>query len=104
MRTSSPYVQIRRKYLTMLMDLDVEQLRIPEQEYSEFSRICRDLPQIGDAVMITCAKGGVQFSASGELGTGIIKLSQTNSVGSEDEESLPPEVEYRIADMGHIKY
>uniref|UniRef100_A0A8C8C1C5 Proliferating cell nuclear antigen PCNA C-terminal domain-containing protein n=1 Tax=Oncorhynchus tshawytscha TaxID=74940 RepID=A0A8C8C1C5_ONCTS len=48
-------------------------------EYSEFSRICRDLPQIGDAVMITCAKGGVQFSASGELGTGIIKLSQTNS-------------------------
>ncbi|KAM9438779.1 proliferating cell nuclear antigen-like isoform 1-T2 [Salvelinus alpinus] len=86
MRTSSPYVQIRRKYLTMLMDLDVEQLRIPEQEYSEFSRICRDLPQIGDAVMITCAKGGVQFSASGELGTGIIKLSQTNSVGSEDEE------------------
>uniref|UniRef100_A0A8C7LB55 Proliferating cell nuclear antigen n=1 Tax=Oncorhynchus kisutch TaxID=8019 RepID=A0A8C7LB55_ONCKI len=44
-----------------------------------------DLPQIGDAVMITCAKGGVQFSASGELGTGIIKLSQTNSVGSEDE-------------------
>uniref|UniRef100_A0A8C7V900 Proliferating cell nuclear antigen PCNA C-terminal domain-containing protein n=1 Tax=Oncorhynchus mykiss TaxID=8022 RepID=A0A8C7V900_ONCMY len=44
-----------------------------------------DLPQIGDAVMITCAKGRVQFSASGELGTGIIKLSQTNSVGSEDE-------------------
>lgn len=35
--------------------------------------------------MITCAKGGVQFSASGELGTGIIKLSQTNSEGNEDE-------------------
>uniref|UniRef100_A0A8C7VB01 Proliferating cell nuclear antigen n=1 Tax=Oncorhynchus mykiss TaxID=8022 RepID=A0A8C7VB01_ONCMY len=105
----------KRKYLTMLMNLDVEQLRIPEQEYSEFSRICRDLPQIGDAVMITCAKGRVQFSASGELGTGIIKLSQTNSVvkatGTEDNLLLRSTwrlcstcVENRIADMGHIKY
>lgn len=51
----------------------------------EFSQICRDLSQIGDVVMITCAKGRVQFSASGELGTGIIKLSQTNSEGNEDE-------------------
>uniref|UniRef100_A0A4W5P694 Proliferating cell nuclear antigen n=1 Tax=Hucho hucho TaxID=62062 RepID=A0A4W5P694_9TELE len=84
-------------YEMKLMDLDVEQLRIP-MKYSEFSRICRDLPQIGDAVMITCAKGGDQFSASGELGTGIIKLSQTNSVVK------ATEVEYRIADMGHIKY
>ncbi|CAB1332831.1 unnamed protein product, partial [Coregonus sp. 'balchen'] len=47
------------------MDLDVEQFRIPEQEYSEFSQILRDLSQIGDAVIITCAKGGVQFSACG---------------------------------------
>ncbi|XP_064873095.1 proliferating cell nuclear antigen-like [Oncorhynchus nerka] len=80
-------------YETKLMDLDVEQLRIPEQEHNcvvkmqsgEFSRICRDLSQIGDAVMITCAEGGVQFSASGELGTGNIKLSQTNIVDNEDE-------------------
>ncbi|XP_031658831.1 proliferating cell nuclear antigen [Oncorhynchus kisutch] len=80
-------------YETKLMDLDVEQLRIPEQEHNcvvkmpsgEFSRICRGLSQIGDAVMITCAEGGVQFSASGELGTGNIKLSQTNIVDNEDE-------------------
>lgn len=64
-----------------------------EQEYScvvkmpsgEFARICRDLSQIGDAVMISCAKDGVKFSASGELGTGNIKLSQTSSVDKEDE-------------------
>lgn len=51
----------------------------------EFARICRDLSQIGDAVMISCAKDGVKFSASGELGTGNIKLSQTSSVDKEDE-------------------
>lgn len=51
----------------------------------EFSRICRDLSQIGDAVMISCAKDGVKFSASGELGTGNVKLSQTSNVDKEDE-------------------
>lgn len=51
----------------------------------EFARICRDLSQIGDAVMISCAKDGVKFSASGELGTGNVKLSQTSSVDKEDE-------------------
>lgn len=66
---------------------------VQEQEYScvvkmpsgEFARICRDLSQIGDAVMISCAKDGVKFSASGELGTGNIKLSQTSNVDKEDE-------------------
>ncbi|XP_035291624.1 proliferating cell nuclear antigen [Anguilla anguilla] len=80
-------------YEMKLMDLDVEQLGIPEQEYScvvkmpsgEFARICRDLSQIGDAVMISCAKDGVMFSASGELGTGNIKLSQTSNVDEEDD-------------------
>uniref|UniRef100_A0A673WPD9 DNA sliding clamp PCNA n=1 Tax=Salmo trutta TaxID=8032 RepID=A0A673WPD9_SALTR len=133
-------------YEIKLMDLDVEQLRIPEQEYNcvvkmpsgEFSQICRDLSQIGDAVMITCAKGRVQFSASRELGTGNIKLSQTNIVDNEDESvrevkeqvwliftlnyrylnffsratplpntvtlCMSEVVEYRIADIGHIKY
>lgn len=51
----------------------------------EFARICRDLSQIGDAVMISCAKDGVKFSASGELGTGNVKLSQTSNVDKEDE-------------------
>uniref|UniRef100_A0A3Q3KFW0 DNA sliding clamp PCNA n=1 Tax=Monopterus albus TaxID=43700 RepID=A0A3Q3KFW0_MONAL len=135
-------------YEMKLMDLDVEQLGIPEQEYScvvkmpsgEFARICRDLSQIGDAVMISCAKDGVKFSASGELGTGNVKLSQTSNVDKEDEavtiemnepvqlifalnylnfftKATPlsktvtlsmsadiPLVEYKIADMGHIKY
>ena len=56
------------------MDLAGEQLGIPEQEYScavkmpsgEFAHICRDLSHIGDAVVISCAKDGAKFSASGE--------------------------------------
>lgn len=66
---------------------------LQEQEYScvvkmpsgEFARICRDLSQIGDAVMISCAKDGVKFSATGELGTGNVKLSQTSNVDKEEE-------------------
>uniref|UniRef100_A0A8C7Q5V3 DNA sliding clamp PCNA n=1 Tax=Oncorhynchus mykiss TaxID=8022 RepID=A0A8C7Q5V3_ONCMY len=136
-------------YEMKLMDLDVEQLGIPEQEYScvvkmpsgEFARICRDLSQIGDAVMISCAKDGVKFSATGELGTGNVKLSQTSNVDKEEEAvsiemnepvqlifalnylnfftkatplsktvilsmsaDIPLVVEYKIADMGHVKY
>jgi len=38
---------------------------------TEFQRICRDLSQIGESVVICCTKEGVKFSASGDLGTGI---------------------------------
>lgn len=49
-----------------------------DQDYSctvkmpsgEFGRICRDLSQIGDTVIVTCAKDGITFSCSGDLGTG----------------------------------
>ncbi|XP_020635824.1 proliferating cell nuclear antigen isoform X2 [Pogona vitticeps] len=136
-------------YEMKLMDLDVEQLGIPEQEYScvvkmpsgEFARICRDLSHIGDAVVISCTKDGVKFSATGELGNGNIKLSQTSDVDKEEEAviiemnepvqltfalrylnffikatplsptvtlsmsaDIPLVVEYKIADMGHLKY
>ena len=37
---------------------------------AEFQRICRDLSQIGESVVICCTKEGVKFSASGDLGTG----------------------------------
>merc|ERR1719411_2156281 len=51
------------------MDLDGEHLGIPETDYScvvkmpsaEFQRICRDLSQIGESVVICCTKEGVKF-------------------------------------------
>ncbi|KAL4683244.1 hypothetical protein H8957_006058 [Semnopithecus entellus] len=76
-----------------LMDLDAEQLGIPEQEYScvvkmpagEFACICRYLSHIGDAVVISCAKDGVKFSATGELANRNIKLSQISNDDKEKE-------------------
>jgi len=49
-----------------LMNLDQEHLGIPEKEYScvvslpsmEFARICRDLAQFGESVVISCSKEG----------------------------------------------
>lgn len=84
-------------WVWFLLTPAVSNLRCPaslqEQEYScvvkmpsgEFARICRDLSQVGDAVMISCAKDGVKFSASGELGTGNVKMSQTTVMDKEDD-------------------
>ena len=65
--------------------MDAEHLDIPETDYDclirlpavEFQRICRDLSQIGESVVIDCAKEGVSFAAQGDIGTGNVKLAQT---------------------------
>lgn len=80
-------------YEMKLMNLDQEHLGIPETDYAcivrlpsqEFARICRDLSQFGESVVITCTKEGVRFSASGDAGSANIKLAQTSSVDKEDE-------------------
>jgi len=131
------------------MDLDTEHLGIPETDYSciiklpsgEFQRICRDLSQIGESVVICCTKEGVKFSANGDLGTGNIKLAQSANVDKEEEAviiemqepvtltfalrylnfftkatplspqvclsmsaDVPLVVEYKIGDMGYVRY
>ncbi|VDN11342.1 unnamed protein product [Dibothriocephalus latus] len=76
-----------------LMDLDVDHLGIPETDYkcvikmpaSELQRICRDLGQIGDSVVISVAKDGVRFSSTGDLGSGNIKLAQTANADKPEE-------------------
>ena len=40
----------------------------------EFARICRDLSQFGESIVIACTKEGVKFSAAGEIGTANIKV------------------------------
>ncbi|CAD7086329.1 unnamed protein product [Hermetia illucens] len=136
-------------YEMKLMNLDQEHLGIPETDYScvvrmpamEFARICRDLSQFGESVIICCTKEGVKFSASGDVGSANIKLAQTSSVDKEEEAvtiemqepvsltfacrylnaftkatplsnqvqlsmsaDVPLVVEYRIPDLGHIRY
>ncbi|XP_053961123.1 proliferating cell nuclear antigen [Anastrepha obliqua] len=136
-------------YEMKLMNLDQEHLGIPETDYScvvrmpamEFARICRDLAQFSESVVICCTKEGVKFSASGDVGSANVKLAQTSSVDKEDEAiviemqepvvltfacrylnaftkatplsnqvqlsmsaDVPLVVEYRIAELGHIRY
>lgn len=136
-------------YEMKLMNLDQEHLGIPETDYScvvrmpamEFARICRDLAQFSESVVICCTKEGVKFSASGDVGSANVKLAQNLNVDKEDEviviemqepvvltfacrylnaftkatplsnqvqlsmsADVPLVVEYRIADLGHIRY
>merc|ERR1712168_876467 len=65
-----------------LMDLDIEQLGMPSQE---FARICKDLSNIGESVQITVTKGGVTFSAKGDIGNAKINLTQGGNVDKEEE-------------------
>lgn len=39
---------------------------------AEFARICRDLSQFGESVIIACTKDGVKFSTSGDIGSGML--------------------------------
>lgn len=136
-------------YEMKLMNLDQEHLGIPETDYScvvrmpsmEFARICRDLAQFSESMVICCTKEGVKFSASGDVGSANVKLAQTSSVDKEEEAvviemqepvtltfachylnaftkasplstqvqlsmsaDVPLVVEYRIPDLGHIRY
>lgn len=80
-------------YEMKLMNLDQEHLGIPETDFScvirmpsgEFARICRDLSQFGESVIIACTKEGVRFSTTGDVGTANIKLAQTNNFEKEEE-------------------
>ncbi|CAG0890988.1 unnamed protein product [Darwinula stevensoni] len=137
------------EYEMKLMNLDQDHLGIPETDYAcvikmpsgEFARICRDLSQFGESMVIACSKNGIKFSTSGDIGTGNVKLAQTSSVDKEEEAviiemqepvtltfackylnnfakatplspvvslSLSPDVplvvEYKIEDIGYVRY
>lgn len=47
---------------------------------AEFQRICRDLSQIGESVVICCTKEGIKFSATGDLGTGTVASSHIHQL------------------------
>eukprot|EP01084_Bolivina_argentea_P190762 327722_1 len=77
-----------------LVDIDAEQLGIPETEYKavvclpsiEFQRICRDLSAIGDTVTIAASKEGVKFGVNGDIGKGEMSLKATNEGMVDDDE------------------
>jgi len=75
------------EYDMKLMDIDADTLGIPDTDYearvtmpaSEFSRIVRDLSNLGESVRIEVSKEGVRFASDGENANGNILLKQTDA-------------------------
>ncbi|KAK3713157.1 hypothetical protein QZH41_010053 [Actinostola sp. cb2023] len=90
----SPNGEKTSTYTTKLMDIDIDNLGIPDQKYDatikmpshEFQRIIRDLSQMGDSVVIACMKEAVTFSVNGDSGSGKITLRQNASVDQKSEQ------------------
>lgn len=76
-----------------LMDIDNEQLGIPDTPYKctvemnsgEFQRIIRDLQVLGETCTISCTKEGIRFSVSGDLGTGNILTRADGDIEKEED-------------------
>jgi proliferating cell nuclear antigen len=70
-------------------------LGIPDTQYgsvvtmssSEFTRICRELYQLSETVMIETNKNHIKFSVSGEVVGGSIKIDANDS-GEKDEMTI----------------
>ena len=83
-----------------LMDIDSENLGIPDTDYKctvkmpsgEFQRIVRDLSVLGDTCVIRCSKEGVSFKVKGDLGTGCVSRKQSTA-GDKAEEHTVVDVE-----------
>ncbi|KAF9221160.1 proliferating cell nuclear antigen [Gyrodon lividus] len=75
------------EYDMKLMDIDSENLGIPDTEYdarvtmpsSEFTRIVRDMSLLGESVRIEVSKEGVRFASDGEAANGSVLLKQTEA-------------------------
>merc|ERR1739849_60656 len=79
-----------------LMQIESEHMEIPEQQYkvvaklpsAEFQRICRDLKEFGETMVIKASKEGITFSVQGDLGAGNVLLKPRESEKPEDKVTL----------------
>merc|ERR1711862_217137 len=75
-----------------LMQIESEHMEIPEQQYkvaaklpsSELLRICRDLKEFGETMVVAASKEGIRFSVQGDIGTGNVLLKPRESDKPED--------------------
>jgi len=79
-----------------LMEIDQEQLGIPENDYSaqvrmpsgEYLRLVRDLSAIGENVTVSVTKDGIKFSASGDIGTANITCRHTPHADKKEKQTI----------------
>ena len=94
-----------------LMEIDSEQLAIPDTPYNctvkmpsaEFQRIVRDLQVIGDTCTISCTKEGVRFSVQGNIGTGNI-LTRANAATDKEEDQVVIDMEEPVELTFALRY
>merc|ERR1711874_519382 len=73
-----------------------EHMEIPEQQYkvvaklpsSEFLRICRDLKEFGETMVVNASKEGITFSVQGDVGSGNVLLKPRESEKPEEKVAL----------------
>jgi len=96
-----------------LMDIDSEQLGIPETQYKcviqmpsqEFQRICRDLSQLGDTVVISATKDGIKFSVKGDSGSGDVTLKgSSKTVDGDEKDNVLIELEEPVTQTFALRY
>ncbi|KAH7328407.1 proliferating cell nuclear antigen [Stachybotrys elegans] len=76
------------EYDLNLIDIDQDQMAIPETEYAatvsmpstEFRRICTDLAAMSEAVTIEANKEGIKFASNGDLGAGSVTLRSRTDI------------------------
>ena len=79
-----------------LLQLDVEQLNIPAIDSTSlltlnsdhFSKYCRDLAQLSEAMIISTKPGEVLMKIDGAAGFGFIKLTNENDTGKVEDQTL----------------
>ena len=84
-----------------LMDIESEQLGIPDTEYKckikipseEFQRICREMTIMGDTVKISASKEGVKFSVTGDSGSGSIICRNNHDEDANEDEKVSIKLE-----------
>ncbi|CAD8148984.1 unnamed protein product [Paramecium octaurelia] len=89
-----------------LMSLDQEQLGVPDTEYSsvvrmpssEFTKICRELGNINEAIGIETSKDGIKFYVKGDIGEGQV------SVKTNDSEKLEEKVECDVDEPVNLSF
>ncbi|KAG1183762.1 hypothetical protein G6F46_011286 [Rhizopus delemar] len=94
-----------------LMDIDSEHLDILETTYeaviqmpsTKFQEIVHDLFTLSDFITIECTKGGIKFSADGEIGKGSVTV-ETGSSLDNGEESTIVELNQSVSMSFAVKY
>jgi proliferating cell nuclear antigen len=106
----NPKTQRNTEFNLNLITIDSEHLAIPETEYTsvitinsaEFTKICKELFSLSETVSISTNPDFVQFSVEGDIGSGAIKIGQSDSDKKDEMTTL--EVSESVSQQFAIRY